>query len=1364
MTDHRLDEACDRFEAAWRAGCNPRIEEYLQACPAAGRPALFGALLAVELELRGAGGEGPDPQEYHRRFPEHPEGIVAAFGARPGAVTPPPAPGADGATASHDNDNAPARRPSQALEIMDSTLDRDLGSSAIASASPLLAMTDGRSPGARYEILGELGHGGMGVVYRVHDRKRREVVALKTGRSLGPSALERFKREFRALAGVVHANLVTLHELISDGRGWYFTMELVDGVDFLTHVRPEGGGPDPERLRVSLRQLVEGVAALHAAGRLHRDLKPSNVRVTALGRVVVLDFGLAAELDPDGRHQSTESHLLGTIAYMAPEQASGDPVGPPADWYSVGVMLYEALTGRLPFSGGPAEVLAAKRGHEPPTPRALAPEIPTDLETLCAGLLRRDPEARPTSSDILRALGSGSAPVGAPQTPVLPPRRVVPLVGRQGHLEILRAGFEIVRRGQPVVICLSGQSGAGKTALARCFLDELTGCNAAIVLTGRCYEQESVPYKALDGLVDELSRYLRRLPAHEAREVLPRDVLSLARVFPVLRRVDAIAAAPSRSFEVPDPHELRRRAFAALRELLARLGDRRPVVLFLDDLQWGDLDSATLLADLLKPPDPPALLALASFRSEEIATSPFLRGLAAWREQFGTHLNWQDLAVEPLVPGEAQSLARALLASDDPAPEEQIVAIARESGGSPFFIHEFALSVRSRRAGGRASPAMAAITLDGLVMDRVASLPETSRRLLEVVAVAGRPIRRRDAVQAAGLGAEEHAAELLLRAGRLIRSMGISGQEEIETYHDRIREAIIAHLEPAVRKGDHHRLACALESTGEADPEFLAEHFYGAGEFERAGRYYANAANLAAGALAFNRAVKLYRQALELHPAETSERLRLRVNLGDALANAGRGAEAAHEYLSAAAGADPDAAFDLRFKASMQLLFSGHVDEGLETVDVVLKALRLKVATTPRRAILSYLIRSAWLKLRGLKFHERDASQVPANLLRKIDVCWSMALGLSLIDVVRGADFQARNLLQSLSAGEPFRIARALALEVAYTSTGVSSARSRSAKLLRSAEVLARRLGHPYLSAMIDLAGGIAVFLSEGRWSDSLTSCDRAERIFRDYCKGTAWPEIPVAQTFALWCLIHQGKIAELSRRWPVLLQESRERGDLLAVTNLSTHIMALVRLGADQPEDAQRELDTAMRRWSQQLFSNQHMYAVLAQLDIHLYRRNGQAAWAHISERWPFFKESLLLKISYARADLMQLRARSALLAAMTAPDPRPLLRSAGRDAQRLAREKLAWAEAHAQAIRAGIAAVRGEWSMAVTRLTDAAARYDAADMGLYAAASRRRLGLLLGGDEGRDLVRAADAWMSVQIIRNPARMAAMYTPGFPD
>ena len=272
----------------------------------------------------------------------------------------------------------------------------------------------------RFEVRGTLGAGGAGVVYRAFDRQLQREVALKLLRQASGRDLYRFKKEFRALADIVHPNLVALHELHSADGDWYFTMELVEGVSFIDWVRPSievGPGRaradivsarvDLVRLHSALVQLVDALIALHRAGKLHRDLKPSNVLVTRTGQLTLLDFGLVAtvaEGDP-------ERLAVGTPVYMSPEQAADQSLGEASDWYSLGAMLYEALVGRRPFEGEPEQVMTRKQTEQPPAPRQLDPSAPAELSQLCMMLLQPDPAARPSGLMVLEALGAAPSEI-----------------------------------------------------------------------------------------------------------------------------------------------------------------------------------------------------------------------------------------------------------------------------------------------------------------------------------------------------------------------------------------------------------------------------------------------------------------------------------------------------------------------------------------------------------------------------------------------------------------------------------------------------------------------------------------------------------------------------------------------------------------------------------------------------------------------------------------------------------------------------------------------------------------------------------------------------------------------------------------
>ena len=1247
----------------------------------------------------------------------------------------------------------------------------------------------------RFAVQRCLGSGSFGTVYDVFDRERGAPVALKVLKQADPAAIYRFKKEFRALADVTHSNLVELYELMSEGARWFFTMELVDGADFLSHVRGETSplrvssviGPSEEleaetldvefpapqadrvltldwgRLRSSLLQLAEGLSALHASGRVHRDIKPQNVLVTRDGRVVILDFGLVAELTPAPVDRSTGLHAVGTPAYMSPEQATGLAVNEASDWYSVGVILYEALTGVLPFQGQTLELLARKLQEQPIPPSERAPGIPADLDLLCRQLLSREEKERPSGVEILQRLRGNE---GVPQSSIAHrprPSQRAPFVGRKEHLAALHDAFVRTKTGRPVVLVVRGSSGMGKSTLVRHFLSELVGREStAVVLDGRCYERESMPYKALDSLIDALSQYLRRLPPHEAEALLPRDVLTLTRLFPVLGRVEVVSRARRKEQEIPDSQELRRRAVAALRELLARLADRVPLVLFIDDLQWGDPDSAGLLSAILGPPDPPPLLLIGCTRIRDLdapGKGSFLPSDAPGMEDDPLS-NPEELFVEQFSPEEAEELARRLLLSGGQSAAEMADPIALESHGNPLFLDELVRASLSEQGSGH--PAVP-LTLHDLVGGRVSRLPDEARRLLEVVAVAGEPVERSVAFLAADL--ESHGAEAvtLLRASGLVRSSRMKGLDVLETSHDYVRETVVRGLSAEALKSHHLWLARALEGRGQADPESLAVHFHAAEEANTAAEYATRAARQAFEALAFDRAARLYSLALELGTDGTKTRP-LRVALGDALANAGRGAEAADAYIAAVQGASAPESVELKRRAAEQLLRTGHVDRGLAVIREVLRAVGMTLPGGPRRALLSALFRMAWIRLRGIGFHERDASQVPAELLLRIDVCWSVVLGLGLIDTIRSNDYEARHLLLALRAGEPYRLARALAFHAGFSATGGGRRSGRSRRRterLRNASVsLATRIGHPHALALsTGVASGMIAFL-EGRWRTAHELLDRAEGILRDRCTNVSW-ELDTVRFYSLRSLVFMGRFEEISLRLPSYVGDAHSRGDLFAEINLRTRVSANSLLALDKVERAREEFREMLPLWSHHGYHVQHYYNLHGQAEIDLYEGNPKAAWGRVAADWPRFKRSLLRRVQLIFLESAYLHARTVLAAVAAGEIPANRLTLAERDARQIDRESMPWSDPFAQLIRASAAALRGDVPGAVDLLGYAESGFEATDQGLYAAVARFRRAQLVGGSEGERLMADAEAWMKKERVVNPARLCMAFAPG---
>jgi serine/threonine protein kinase len=1251
--------------------------------------------------------------------------------------------------------------------------------------SPMIRKEEQLASTERFEIRKRLGEGAMGVVYEAFDRERTSVIAIKALRSCGasadPSAMLRFKNEFRALQGLQHPNLVRLGELFEDHGQLYFTMELIEGVDLLTWLRcdrnergepparppartpaiePDAAAPlsalalgptapverpplptlvSLDRLRDALRQLASGIGALHRVAKVHRDVKPSNILVQRDGRLVLLDFGLITDVT---RLSSTDEGIVGTTAYMAPEQAAAKPISPAVDCYAIGVLLYQVLTGRLPFEGNMLEILVNKQRGQPTPPSRCCPSVPRDLDQLCIDLLAFDPASRPTTDDILSRLGGSARPAGGGR--LFTSGRAATFVGREAELAELRRAFDDTLAGQSVTVNLVGESGLGKTALADSFVERLReDYPDAVVLQGRCYERESVPFKAFDGIIDALSHYMLTLPFAEAASLLPLNAALLTPVFPVLGRVRAMSSAPRPYHESPDPQQLRKRVFGAVREFLTRLAERHPVVLVVDDFQWADGDSLALFDEVTHAPDAPRVLALL------IATVGATEGPCSEGARC--------LRISGLSANESQRLARLLIQRESGDPRLADL-VATEAAGHPLFIDEL---VRHAARGGR-TERPAPLQLVEALRARIEHLDPEQRRLLELVAVAGGQLAQETVLRATGMAPPAFDKSLAsLRDANLVMTKGERRSDMVEPYHERVREAVLAHLPESTRRQHHELLALALEASGHADPEALATYWRGAGEVDRALTYTILAADRAARALAFDRAVRWYREAIDVAAdAQKTDVRPLRLRLAGALAHAGRGVDAAAVYLAAAEGATSAEALELERLAAEQLLRCGHVDEALDLYGTTGRALGHALAATPLRAMASLQLSRMRIRLRGLRYEEHDETQVTRRDLLRLDGGFFLGLGLLTVHPIVAMELLARLLMLALSVGEPARVARAIAL-AATTNAAQRGApgRKRTAVLVETAEAIAARIDSAHTLGLVTWAAGAAAYF-EGRFRASHELHEKALAIYRDRCTGVVW-ETATAQAFALWSLHYLGELAEIGRRLPALLHEASARGDWYDATHLRTSHTNLWWLAADEPKQARWEVIDAMTDWSPRGFHLQHYYALHALAQCDLYRGQAETARERVLEPWRQIREARLLDIVTVRVELFYLRARTALATAAARRSEAPsLLAAATADARQLAAQKMPWSIALAALIDAGVAALDGRPHAATVHYRDAVQKLAQAEMHLHCACARRRLGQLMGGDAGAAQVEDAERWMRAQAIRNPSRMCGLFAP----
>jgi len=1243
----------------------------------------------------------------------------------------------------------------------------------------------------------------MGVVYEATDTRTGGRVAVKKLKLVDPEAIARFKNEFRALADVAHPNLVSLYELLVEGGDLVLSMELIEGRDLLRWLRPfdrpdipmtpaardplatasmvasaaptnayaeeteataavrasqpsfgallAPDQPDPNaelpdllRVRDTFSQLATGIAAIHREGMLHRDLKPSNVMVTDEGRVVVLDFGIITSM----RQASLgEAQVVGTPAYMAPEQAAGQELTPASDWYSMGVMLYRSLCGRLPFAGRSEVIMAGKQTRDPTPIEEAIEGVPDDLARLCGDLLARDARMRPDAQDILRRLGA-AAPEAAWATSMS--TSVGHLVGRGTELARLHDTVN-PRQKRARLAIVSGASGLGKSRLMSELADNIRSDRNSnqLVFVGRCRERESIAFKALDQIVDLLVGHLTSMGEDELAPLVPRDAPALAHVFPVFRRLAPFSSG-GRSVQGVANAEIRRRCFAAFRQLLVALSKRRPLALLIDDVQWGDEDSAQLLIEFARGPSSPDVAIVVAHRDEdESVFVTALRDLAG-RESVPA----ETVELSPLDRDSSIHLALGCLGQQAES-LAKANRIADEANGNPLFIEELAHHASFDDDAED-------LSLEGVLRARVGRLPDNASRLLEFIAVPGQLVPLSSVIRATG--SDDQTALGILRAGSFVRSRQLRGERAVECYHNRVRELVVDDLEQPRRVAVSSQWVKALEQLPNPDPELVAVMCDGAEQPLRAAEHWLTAARRAEEGLAFVSAARLYGRAAERFESGSEPWSEATVAMANCYRTAGRGREAARAFTAAAEQSSGLTAHQLEILAADSLMKSGAAEEGRRRAEAIMRAVGVKPPGSKFGTIARYVRMRMKLRMRGLGTNLREEAEIPRAELVRFDAVATLAEGIAFAEPLLGATLASQVLHMALELGEPRRLARALLGEAATTTLPGPSNHERTRAVLDLLAKLAEDDPRPITRGHHHLGEAWAGF-QEGRWRDGADNAIKALELYRNHCVGTTF-EISLANQFACFSLPFAGDFSEVDGHIERTLRDARERGDVFTEVNILVGPEAHACIRRGNAEQAYRVVDEALNKWSPRGFQLQHYNALHARLTADLHLGDFDRAEARIADHWHKLEGALMMRVQVLRSLAWHLRGRLALARAEKegpeSPAYRGLVKLADSAGARLEREKAPYVNAMGRVLRAGAANLRGQRELGLERLKQAEDMFAASATPQYEIACRVARLRLDDSAESRAQIDKDLAWFRGQDIAEPERVLYTGAPGF--
>jgi tetratricopeptide (TPR) repeat protein len=740
-----------------------------------------------------------------------------------------------------------------------------------------------------YRLEELIGRGGMGEVYRAVDTRLQRPVAVKLMRDTEGEigqAVHRFLREARAASALNHPNIVVVHDIGETPEGrHYIVQEFIDGVTLRAQMAGEIALPT--LLDVG-RQIARALAAAHAAGIVHRDIKPENVMVRGDGYAKVLDFGLArvpeVGTSTATTHVGTDTNsgvLLGTMAYMSPEQARGAPAGAPADVFALGITLYEMAAGRRPFVAPtmPA-VLTAILLEEPVPLSRLNPSVPLGLENLVHRMLAKDPHLRPSTGEVeeeLALLAAGEPRATAFQRgPALAERRTV---GRESEREQMRRAYEQVRDRHGRILTVLGEPGIGKTILIEDFLAELAQLpERPFLVRGRCSERlaGAEAYLPVLEALDNLLHQSSWSSVHSLiKSVAPTWYVQVAHA---AASQDSVARVREDAPAVSQ--ERMKRELGALLQEASRL---RPFVLFLDDLHWADVSTIDMLNYLAGRFDQMRLLVLATYRPADMtrAQHPFL----AIRDELRAHGALEEISLGFLDRGDVERYL-AVMFPQHRFPSSLSELIHTKTEGSPLFMADVVrylrdsgslverdgswVMTRSEAEAFRELPA----SIRSMIARKIERLDEVDRKLLLAASVQGHEFDSAVVAEAVEMDPAEVEERLDALENVHVFVKRIKEHEfpdltlslQYQFVHVLYQNALYTSLQPTRRVSLSGRVAHALlarhrnEHAGIAGR--LAALFEIAREFGTSAQFFLAGARHAVGLFAFREALSLAERGL----------------------------------------------------------------------------------------------------------------------------------------------------------------------------------------------------------------------------------------------------------------------------------------------------------------------------------------------------------------------------------------------------------------------------------------------------------------------------------------------------------------------